>query len=90
MSKKQITKDMLTRLYEANEGCRGTRDWTKYVMIIEYKEKNRWRFMNNYGVPQPHQFEGAVYKRYKDYEYIVIGDTRYTLTKQVKMFLGIM
>lgn len=97
--KKTVSEQDIQKLVEANDSVRGTSDYMKYHMMIEYKTKHNgkwssWKFLS-WGVPIP--FDMIVKKVGKNIFLMreglsAMGEeeiTRYTLTESANTILNI-
>lgn len=82
----EFTKEMLEKLYKANEAVKGTPYYTKYEMQADTKVSGRWKYMF-WSIPK----KTGIIRTYKHTTYIITEDgfDRYTVTYPVKELLGI-
>lgn len=97
--KKIVTASEIALLREADDRVKGTNDYTKYHMMIEYKTKvggrwSPWKFLT-WSVPYPQDMKVS---KFKDKIFLsteghnVLGNeeiTRYTLTEEVNKILKV-
>lgn len=87
---KAISNEALKRLYTLHQSLKGTPDYMKYSMALDFKNtKGRWVFSNNFSVPNPLNSQ-YYYKKNKNDEFIVDekNENRYKITSIVKNFLS--
>ena len=100
MAKKFVTREMLEKIYEANNAMRGTNEYNKYYMSTTYKRKENgkwtgWKFLG-WGVP--YRLNGEAYVKtvgentyimfeYEDYGVPCIE--RYAVDEAVKALIGL-
>ena len=71
--KKELTKDDLNLLREANESVRGTKEYYKYHMCHEYKKNKdgRWTGWKYFTWGIPYSLDEAIIKKVKDRVFIM-------------------
>jgi hypothetical protein len=86
---KVFTAEQAKQIAELTEELKGTADFGKYYMSLEYKRGKKWEYIG-WSVP-PTNADGMI-KKYKDKTYIMYDvqgeQRRYTMTKEIEKLIG--
>ena len=100
MAKKYVTREILEKIYEANNALHGTDEYNKYHMenYVKYEKNGRWTNWKFVGWGIPYNTQGKFYIKtvgdntYLITEYVMFGvrtADRYTINEAVKALIGL-
>lgn len=84
--KRTVSVKDIEKLRNLSDSLKGTSEYMRYYMMLEFKSGKRWVFSGWYVPQKQHEM---IVKKVKNNIYLIDGDERYTLTKAVNDVLQI-